>query len=129
MGHTPGPWEIVRDGGGYVSSIAAPNGCDFTPGAVGTRVLRRPAFMLPSSQEAEANASLIAAAPCLLEALRYAEVALDLGAETKGAPAMVLPRVRAAIAKATSQAAPSAPPAEGTLSPAIGAELANGEAK
>jgi hypothetical protein len=66
--HTPGPWEVVCNAGGYPSKIHAPNG--YT-GPGGLRdVTRGAAICFPSSNEGRANARLMAAAPELLAALR-----------------------------------------------------------
>ena len=67
-GHTPGPWRVELDDRGYVANIGT-RGLDNKPGAVGSRLFRRDAFMTPSSPEALANARLIAAAPDLLATL------------------------------------------------------------
>lgn len=81
--HTPGPWYL--DGTGIRTMV---RGSDATIVALRHR--------LPSGTH-EANASLIAAAPELLEALRYA---------IKQAPDLAtVPRIAAAIAKATGEAA------------------------
>jgi hypothetical protein len=59
------------------------------------------AYKLPKGRdaEAEANARLIAAAPELLEALRWAKVALE-GAGTFAGANIALEHVQSAIAKA-----------------------------
>jgi hypothetical protein len=72
IGFTPGPWEIGYSASGYPYTINAPSGNNDKAGAVGTQVPRWGAFMLPSSEEALANAHLIASAPELLDALKYA---------------------------------------------------------
>ena len=60
MSHTPGPWRRYKDKTGRVSKIEGRG--------------RRVCTFQPSDLNAEANASLIAAAPDLLEALEwYAE--------------------------------------------------------
>lgn len=55
MSHTPGPWRRYRDRTGRVSKIEGRG--------------RRVCTFQPSDLNAEANASLIAAAPEMLEAL------------------------------------------------------------
>ena len=55
MSHTPGPWRRYRDKTGRVSKIEGRG--------------RRVCTFQPSDLNAEANASLIAAAPEMLEAL------------------------------------------------------------
>ncbi len=69
--HTPGPWRVFKGGvSGRIIGIGELNGegvCD-----CGFGVWRG------GSEEAEANARLIAAAPELLEALQKARNALDL---------------------------------------------------
>jgi len=67
--HTPGPWIIRYNGAGYPSAIDAPNACNKTPGKVGTSITRWNAITLPSSEEGQANAQLMAAAPEMLAAL------------------------------------------------------------
>jgi hypothetical protein len=44
-------------------AIDAPDACNKTPGKVGTSITRWQAITLPSSEEGQANARLIAAAP------------------------------------------------------------------
>ena len=58
MTHTPGPWRRYRDKTGRVSKIEGRG--------------RRVCTFQPSDLNAEANASLIAAAPRMLEVLEYA---------------------------------------------------------
>ena len=67
--HTPGPWIIKYSGNGYPYQLDAPNGSR-GPGVIRS-VTRWGAFSFPSSPEALANARLIAAAPELLEALKW----------------------------------------------------------
>ncbi len=91
---TPGPWKVdygyPRGLPGGISRADAPR----------TSVTRFNTFARPTTAEAEANARLIAASPCLLEALT----------ELAGASAKVwsdpfiraaVDRANAAIAKAT----------------------------
>jgi len=64
---TPGPWTIATTRRrGYPYRIDAPNGLR-GPGGI-TSVTRGAAISMPSSAEGQANARLIAAAPCLLKA-------------------------------------------------------------
>lgn len=98
---TPGPWGVKSSGANYPMTITAPSASDKSPGTVGTQVLRWGCFMLPSSDEAKANARLIASAPELLEALEAFEY--QLGGETdpvKRRFADARTNARAAIAKA-----------------------------
>jgi len=76
--HTPGPWEVVRNSQGYPYAIKAPNG-NRGPGGI-VNVTRWAAIGLPSSQEGEANALLIAAAPDLLAA---AQAMMAAGVKTE----------------------------------------------
>jgi hypothetical protein len=94
--HTPGPWVVTYNSGGYPAQIMAPNG-DTGPGGI-TSVTRWNAISLPSSIQGFANARLIAAAPDLLEALENLEN--DNGAIPQHAWALA----QAAIAKATGGA-------------------------
>ena len=94
--HTAGPWMYATGedwDGAHVTDkhgriVADCQGCDIpgTCGEVGT-------------DEAEANARLIAAAPELLEALKVAESELRYHAATRNSEALEI--VRAAIQKAT----------------------------
>lgn len=99
--HTPGPWEAckVGDYGDYDGQCLVVLGDDM-----------RVAVTLGSDKTAKANASLIAAAPDLLDALR--EIADDYAgrfdmASPSTNPGMkyVVSQARAAIAKATGEAA------------------------
>jgi len=92
-GHTKGPWCIKYSRSGYPYQIIAPNENDKAPGRVGKSITRWGAISLPSSDEAHANARLIAAAPDLLEAL-------ETIANTHANPVSV---ARAAIAKARGE--------------------------
>lgn len=67
MAHTPGPWKVIRTVRGYVSHITAPKENPNHPGGI-VDILRKESFIFPSSDEAAANAHLIAAAPSLLAA-------------------------------------------------------------
>lgn len=89
--HTPGPWEMRRDG--YVYSVAT-----------GERVCS-PHSTLPDSKKVsdqlknlKQNARLIAAAPDLLEALK--RMVLDGNCSDKNYRALALEQARTAIAKA-----------------------------
>lgn len=58
--HTPLPWEVETPShNDYPYALKAINGDNHKKGAVGTRILRWGAFMLPSSDEAKANAAFI----------------------------------------------------------------------
>lgn len=92
-GHTPGPWEIRRPPSGYPYQIYASNGSN-GPGGV-KNVTSWNSICVPSLPEGEANARLIAAAPCLLEALKEAMLRMEaLSQDTS--------QQRAAIMKAGS---------------------------
>lgn len=67
--HTPAPWIVRYSGSGYPSAIDAPDADNKAPGKVGTSITRWNAITLPSSEEGQANAHLIAAAPELLAEL------------------------------------------------------------
>lgn len=99
--HTPGPWVVKRCYRGYPQRIHAPKGDDTQPGLVGKDVTRWGAISLPSSNEGEANARLIAAAPDLLGALEALECA-DRAPTAARAMAydIAMRKARAAIAKA-----------------------------
>ena len=88
--HTPGPWHIARF---EASTVEIRNDRGLTVAEVGD-----------SSQEDEANAHLIAAAPELLEALRCL-IDGDEGMWRHDAPSEAWDEIaRAAIAKATGSA-------------------------
>lgn len=70
---TPGPWEVVESRNGYPYQISARTASDNIAGAVGKSITRWAAIALPSSEEGQANARLIAAAPELYEALSTLE--------------------------------------------------------
>lgn len=91
--HTSGPWEAV---GNLVRSTMAPQ--EGLPRGVQIADCRDNYF-LPHTDEARANARLIAAAPELLESLR--EVLAYC--EEAGIDWMCLVQARAAIARATQQ--------------------------
>ena len=120
MKHTPGPWKI--DGGlsKYSANIDIYSSDIWIGSAHGDHVPpgRKPSSHpdFPSNQEAEANATLIASAPELLEALRdlvlYGPVVMQnlmRGPETKGLKISrevfggCLEKGQTAIAKATTQ--------------------------
>jgi hypothetical protein len=85
--HTPGPWHVHGDTAG-----------DYQVNACFTRIARIDGQKVPSLQEL-ANATLMAAAPDLLVALKEAEAWLNnmpLGHRSN----TVLPKIQAAIAKA-----------------------------
>lgn len=88
--HTPGPWEAT---GNFVRSpMHQPEGLPR-----GVQIVEcRDGYFLPHTEEAKANARLIAAAPELLEALN---ACIDYGAMT--GDEWVTSKARAAIAKAT----------------------------
>jgi hypothetical protein len=70
--HTPGPWKATESDpaeGAHVFWITAPQGCGPNNGEVDITTMHG---------NKPANARLIAAAPELLEALRYAEKGLAL---------------------------------------------------
>jgi len=67
MSYTKGSWIIVYNERGYPYGIDAPNGNKGAGGII--NVTRWNAISFPSSEEGQANAHLIAAAPDLLEAL------------------------------------------------------------
>lgn len=88
LGHTPGPWVVVPQADGRSICFATPGGCGQTIGEVWVDLSIH-------HERAEANVTLIAAAPDLLAALKtMVEASCDLpncGACTKA---------RNAIAKA-----------------------------
>lgn len=63
--HTPGPWETL-------ALFSDQMGTDFTSVKIGNRI-----HMIGYSDEAKANARLIAAAPELLRAVQYAADVFD----------------------------------------------------
>ena len=98
--HTPGPWHVgIGNGDGSIF-----------PEVGRTRLEDGGTTLYPIAQvnrgwnavEDDANARLIAAAPDLLAALRFAESALDAYSGGESADLAV---IRAAIAKATGGAA------------------------
>lgn len=100
--HTPGPWQVKYDEQtGRPSGIYAPDDAGI-PGAVG-HIVRLRGLGLPSSEKAQANARLIAAAPDLLEALIVAKATIDeLNAMCRATTyPKVFDQINAAIAKAT----------------------------
>jgi hypothetical protein len=102
--HTPGPWTatsqgnawpIIRDSEGV--SIAKTD-CSISPGK-----------WVDGFDQCEANARLIASSPDLLEALEAAEAYLvERGLDFRGVTGrtVILPKMRAAIAKATGEDTP-----------------------
>ncbi len=101
--HTPGPWIVEKDIGSTPSRVTFRIGGDMDAAGrqaaisseQGITATNAPALM--STEEAEANARLIASAPELLEQLRRA---LPMIATTSGKAA-----AQAAIDKATGGAA------------------------
>lgn len=87
--HTPGPWKVREDYAGAQSVVSA----DAFLARVGP----------PNTEQAEANARLIAAAPELLEALQGLLAAVEQG--TLPGSGKAQDAARAAIAKATGSAA------------------------
>lgn len=77
MAHTPGPWKVIRTVRGYVSHITAPKENPNHPGGI-VDILRKGSFIFPSSDEAAANARLIAAAPDMHAALLWLKPYADL---------------------------------------------------
>lgn len=81
MAHTPGPWEAI--GNEVRSSMHQPEGLPR-----GVRIVEcMDGYFQPFTDEAKANARLIAAAPDLLEALKACKAALDWVVEQAGGPA------------------------------------------
>ena len=94
--HTPGPWTIKTDLGIPLQILGAPTEKNprYNPiTRCGTT------FIAPTSDEAMANARLIAAAPELLEALKNLLAYL----ETEDMRPLNMNLARAAIAKATGK--------------------------
>jgi hypothetical protein len=85
--HTPGPWKVREDYAGAMSVVSH----DHFLARVGP----------PNTEQAVANARLIAAAPDLLAALQAAENQI-IALSPKGYIAPALGAIHAAIAKATS---------------------------
>ena len=84
--HTPGPWEAKN------MFVESPNAEDGVPIAE----------VFGTTATYEANARLIAAAPCLLEAARHAELVLSGWGDDAGGPEYVAYKaLQDAIAKAT----------------------------
>jgi len=99
--HTPGPWQVNSN---FASQVCD---CDGT-----SRGCAPIANMSGTPAERKANARLIAAAPDLLEALREVEKhlqsyvdAIEYGGGAASKSSERLASVRAAIAKATGDAA------------------------
>lgn len=88
--HTPGPWEIQRDSGLHIYITQPSDTPSRVPGYYAE--IRR---FTTDSEQVEANARLIAAAPNLFEALEYA---------IKQVPELAtVPGIAAAIAKARGE--------------------------
>jgi len=98
--HTPGPWIVRYNGSGYPAAIDAPDADNRAPGKVGTSITRWNAITLPSSEEGQANARLIAASPTMLEALERIVNKFDEGRNVEG---HCICDARAAIAKAKGE--------------------------
>lgn len=96
---TPGPWLIHAKHRWIVpAEDAFKDGADALP----ICALRDPDERLTEDLTLD-NGFLIAAAPELYEALRYAEVALEGAEESYPTAGKVLPRIRAALAKARGE--------------------------
>jgi hypothetical protein len=99
--HTPGPWKARKGFDSETIEVFAPNSKikkPFQPTDL--------AVVQADSREGKANARLIAAAPELLEALEEAETYLvERGVDIRGVTGrtVILPKMRAAIAKATGK--------------------------
>jgi hypothetical protein len=68
--HTPGPWEVGSEGNGKPGYVYCNNSLGSAVAIVFGKPLRLTVF---SPEEEEANARLIAAAPDLLAALKFAQ--------------------------------------------------------
>lgn len=86
--HTPGPWEYVPSNEHHGPYVAAPYGGDICdcyvmsdPSSLSVRNGGPSKPIHLQSGAADANARLIAAAPCLLDFAQSVLVALDLAAE------------------------------------------------
>lgn len=100
--HTPGPWQLK------VAEFGGPHEVSFAPKSYGRIAsVFTPGFQnlpeAPTTQECEANARLIAAAPDLLEALEAALEYLDANPDDYSNPRANI--ARAAIAKALGESA------------------------
>lgn len=105
--HTPGPWRVDPD---YLTDVQNADGTVeivsmWEPGVIGQTAA--PVNPVPPRREAIANACLIAAAPCLLEALKLlADFAENAATQDYNEDrvliwiAVVSSRARAAIARA-----------------------------
>ena len=95
--HTPGPWEI---GGSFESTeVFAPAASRVSVARCGAEEARGGGSYRVSTEEAQANARLIAAAPDLLEAAIYAA---GIFAEKWDLPARdAIAALKIAISKAT----------------------------
>ena len=100
--HTPGPWTVTADGAGWYIEATPERGHSLA-------FIASPEFQEEpdtSASEAEANASLIAAAPDLLEALQWlVDILPDPDLDNDELQRTWTRRARAAIAKATGGAA------------------------
>lgn len=89
--HTPGPWRITGDGHHIVPDIMGPTDC-----AIAEMVL---------GPHREANAAVIAAAPDMLEALKFALTPLDALADGRPRDAeRFIKRAAAVVAYAIAKA-------------------------
>lgn len=86
--HTPAPWKVCED---YIN-VYAPE--------TDTAITNQDHICAPDQDEAEANARLIAAAPCLLEALEKALWMIESNEGTSDENDAIVDACRAAIAKA-----------------------------
>lgn len=95
--HTPGPWEVRRGSDGYIRQVVGPKG----------RIVSRwNGLAAPTSNEGEANALLIAAAPDLLACLeQMVERHEALGRPDDGWDGLYIDEAKAAIAKAKGETA------------------------
>lgn len=103
--HTPGPWTFSQSAqyGDTRFYVAQADGAPYTPHYSDVATLIAETVNDERKSIQEANARLIAAAPELLDALRYVVAVYDKG--TCGSTVeMAFDRARAAIAKAEGQA-------------------------
>ncbi len=103
--HTPGPWEYrLSEGGRHEVAGGAPRGGHIHGKCYVADCMISAAYR--SSEETQANARLIAAAPELLSCLHWAEAQLsafprdELADMARAGFEMKLGKIRAAIAKA-----------------------------
>ena len=95
--HTPGPWRVGAPG---------PNGCHTvgTEGGLMTATVAHSISHPEQASQAIADARLIAAAPCLLEALRACVAALEGAHHVSTRDRLsATDQARAAISKATGE--------------------------